>query len=234
MNLIPTPSRGILFAALILWGVAARAIPPQKVTLEYDLSRNGSVVGSVVETIEHDGKTYRISSETRGRGLFAPLGVLLRRASRGNITPQGLQPVEFREKRFGKPETIAKFDWGGRTLTQERDGKSETQPMPAAPQDELSMAYSFAFALPRGKDIQVTRVNGRGLTPFRFIIVGTEILPTPMGEIQALHLSKQRDGPDDKATDIWFASGRNYLPVRVLVVDKDGTRDDQFVTHVAP
>jgi hypothetical protein len=232
MNLIP--SRGILLTALILWGVAAGATPPQKVTLEYDLSRDGSVVGGVVDTLEHDGKSYTISSEIRGRGIFTPLGVMMRRTSRGNITLQGLQPVEFREKRLGKSEMNAKFDWAKRTLTQERDGKSETQPMPPSPQDELSMAYSFAFAPPPSGEIVVTRINGRGLTPFRFIVVGTEKLRTSVGKMETLHLSKLRDGPDDKATDIWFASGRDLLPVRVLAVDKDGTRDDQYVTRVAP
>jgi hypothetical protein len=234
MNFIPTLSRGILLMALILWCVAAGATPPQKVTVEYDLSHNGSVVGSVVDTIEHDGKTYRISSEIRARGIFTPLGVLMTRTSRGNITLHGLQPVEFREKRIGKSEMNAQFDWAKRTLTQERDGKPETQAMPPSPQDELSMAYSFAFAPPPSGEIVMTRINGRGLTPFRFTVVGTEKIRTPMGEIEALHLSKVRDGPDDKSTDIWFAGARNYLPVRVLAVDKDGTRDDQTVTRVAP
>jgi hypothetical protein len=41
-----------------------------------------------------------------------------------------------------------------------------------------------------------------------------------------------RDGPDDKSTDIWFATERDFIPVRVLVVDKDGTRADQIVTRI--
>jgi len=234
MNFMPTRSHGILLAALVLWSVAAGAAPPQKITLEYNLSRDGSVVGSVVETVEHDGKTYTISSEIRGSGIFTALGVLITRTSRGTITVQGLQPLEFREKRFGKAEMKARFDWARRTLTLEREGKSETLPMPPSPQDELSMAYSFAFAPPPSGEIAFTRINGRGLTPFRFSVVGTEKLRTSMGEMETLHLSKLRDGPEDKATDIWFASGRDLLPVRVLAVDKDGTRDDQTVTRVTP
>jgi len=40
------------------------------------------------------------------------------------------------------------------------------------------------------------------------------------------------DGPEDKATDIWLSSERSLLPVRVLVVEKDGTRIDQVVTRI--
>jgi len=53
-----------------------------------------------------------------------------------------------------------------------------------------------------------------------------------MGELQTLHIAKVRDGPEDKATDIWFAVEHSFLPVRVLVVDKDGSRVDQVVTRI--
>jgi hypothetical protein len=96
----------------------------------------------------------------------------------------------------------------------------------------LSLAYSFAFVPPKGKEYDVTRADGRGLTPFRFTVVGNEKLATPAGEFQTLHIAKLRDGPDDKATDIWFAAERDFLPVRVLIVDNDGTRADQIITRI--
>jgi hypothetical protein len=40
------------------------------------------------------------------------------------------------------------------------------------------------------------------------------------------------DGPDDKSTDIWFAAERDFLPVRALVIEKDGTRSDQLITRI--
>ena len=126
----------------------------------------------------------------------------------------------------------AKFDWDARSVTQEKNGKSETLKMPADAQDPLSLAYSFAFVPPKGREYDVTRADGRGLTPFRFIVVGNEKLATPAGEMQTLHIAKVRDGPEDKATDIWFAAERDFLPVRLLVVDADGTRADQIVTRI--
>jgi hypothetical protein len=117
-------------------------------------------------------------------------------------------------------------------VTQEKNGKSETLKVPADAQDPLSLAYSFAFVPPKGKEYDVTRADGRGLTPFRFTVVGIEKLATPAGEMQTLHIAKLRDGPEDKATDIWFAAERDFLPVRVLVVDTDGTRSDQVVSRI--
>ena len=99
-------------------------------------------------------------------------------------------------------------------------------------QDPLSLAYTFAFVPPKGKEYDIIRADGRGLTPFRFTVVGNEKIATPLGEMQTLHVEKVRDGPDDKATDIWFATERDFIPVRVLIVDKDGERADQIVTRI--
>ena len=229
--MISSSPRWASVAALALWAAMARAAPPERVTLTYELKRNGTVHVDISETLEHDGRTYAITSEGRGRGILALFGAL-KRTSRGHITPQGLRPDEFRDQRPGGWAVSAKFDWDARSVTQEKNGKSETLKMPADARDPLSLAYSFAFVPPKGKEYDVTRADGRGLTPFRFTIVGTEMLATPAGEMQTLHIAKLRDGPEDKATDIWFAAERDFLPVRVLIVDSDGTRSDQIVTRI--
>jgi hypothetical protein len=229
--MISTPLRRAGIAALALWTTVAQAVPPEQITLTYEMKRNGTVLGDVSETIEHDGRSYAITSEVRGRGFLALFGVL-KRTSRGHITPQGLRPDEFRDERPGGWAVSAKFDWDARSVTQERKGKSETLPMQGTAQDPLSLAYSFAFVPPKGKEYDVTRADGRGLTPFRFTVVGNEKLATPAGEMQTLHIVKVLDGPEDKSTDIWFAAERDFLPVRVLVVEKDGTRSDQMITRI--
>jgi hypothetical protein len=225
-----TPLRQAVIAALALWTAVAQAVPPERITLTYELKRDSLVV-DVSETLEHDGRTYVITSEGKGRGILALFGVL-KRTSRGRITPQGLRPDEFRDERPGGWTVSVKFDWDARSVTQEKNGKSETLKMPATAQDPLSLAYSFAFVPPKGKEYDVTRADGRGLTPFRFTVVGSEKLATPAGEMQTLHIAKLRDGPEDKSTDIWFAAERDFVPVRVLVVDTDGTRSDQVVTRI--
>jgi len=217
--------------SLALAAFAAHAAPPEHIKVTYEVTAKG-MGADAVETVQHDGKTYTIVSETKGRGILATFGVLNKRTSRGRITPDGLRPDEYRDERpFGWVAT-AKFDWEARTVTQSRKDKSETLKMPAVALDPLSLAYTFAFVPPKGKEFDVIRADGRGLTPFRFTVVGNEKLTTPLGEMNTLHISKVKDGPDDKATDIWFATERDFLPVRVLIVDKDGERADQVVTRI--
>ncbi|HUL93030.1 MAG TPA: DUF3108 domain-containing protein [Burkholderiales bacterium] len=207
----------------------AEAGPPERIKLSYEVSY-GSMHGDVVETLEHDGRTYSIVSETRGRGILAAFGN--KRTARGRISPQGLRPDEYRDERPFGWVASAKFDWESHSVTQERKGKSETLKMQGTAQDPLSLAYTFAFVPPNGKEYDIIRADGRGLTPFRFAVLGNEKLATPIGEMQTLHIAKVRDSPEDKATDIWFAADRDFLPVRVLVVDKDGSRVDQIITRI--
>ncbi|HZE11741.1 MAG TPA: DUF3108 domain-containing protein [Burkholderiales bacterium] len=228
--MIPFPSmfRRMALVAALVWATA-EAAPPERIKLSYEVD-SGTMHADVVETLEHDGRSYSIVSETRGRGILAAFGN--KRTARGRILPQGLRPDEYRDERPFGWVASAKFDWESRSVTQERRGKAETLQMQSAAQDPLSLAYTFAFVPPTGKEYDVIRADGRGLTPFRFAVLGNEKLATPIGEIQTLHIAKVRDGPEDKATDIWFAVDRDFLPVRVLVVDKDGSRVDQIITRI--
>jgi hypothetical protein len=220
------------FAALALWAAGAAALPPERVTLRYQMLRNGSVIGDLVETLEHDGRSYTITSELKGRGALAVLGSL-KRTTRGRITPDGLRPDEYSDQRLGGVWVAsAKFDWEARTVTQGRKGKAETAKMPGTVLDPLSLAYNFAFVPPKGKEYDIVRADGRGLSQFRFKVMGNEKLSTPAGELQTLRVAKVPDGPEDRATDLWFATERDHLPVRALVVDKDGTRADQLLTRI--
>ncbi len=225
-----------LVVACIFAGICA-AQPPQKVSLTYDVSYNGIVAAELTEVLEHDGKNFSISSEGRGKGIGALLyRGAAKRFSRGEITGAGLRPVEYKDQRGDKPAAFARFDWVKKTLTQEHEGKSEVTNLALPLQDRLSFLYTFAFQhsteLKPGSEIKATLTDGRGLAQFQYKVAGTEVLKTVAGDLETVHLVKEREGKDDKGAEIWFAIGRDYLPVRVLVIEKDGARLDQVLTRI--
>jgi len=227
----------LVFAAACIVAGACAAQPPQKLSLSYDLSYNGVVAAELTEVLEHDGKHFSLTSEGRGKGIGALLyRGAAKRSCRGEVTSAGLRPLEYRDQRGDKPAAVARFDWVKKTLTQEHEGKIETTNMVLPLQDRLSFLYNFAFQhapeLKPGKEIRVTLTDGKGLTQFQYNVAGSEMLKTPAGELQTVHLVKQRESKDDKGTEIWFASSRDYLPVRILVIEKDGTRLDQVLTRI--
>src|SRR5665811_1856529 len=111
-------------------GSLCAAAAPRKVSLTYDLSYNGVVAAELTEVLEHDGKSFSLTSEGRGKGIGALLyRGAAKRSCRGEITGAGLRPLEYRDQRGDKPAAVARFDWVRKTLTQEHDGKSETTSM---------------------------------------------------------------------------------------------------------
>ncbi len=227
----------LAFIASCLFAGVCAAQPPHKLSLVYEVSYNGIVAAELTEVLEHDGKHFSLSSEGRGKGIGALLyHGAAKRSCRGEVTDAGLRPLEYRDQRGDKPPALARFDWVRKTLTQEHDGKNETTSMPLPLQDRLSFLYNFAFqsapALDPGKEIKVTLTDGKGLTRFEYKVAGREMLKTPAGELDTVHLVKQRENKDDKGTELWFARERNYLPVRILVIEKDGVRIDQVLTRI--
>jgi hypothetical protein len=227
----------LVFAAACLFAGACAAQPPHRLSLTYDVSYNGLVAAELIEVLEHDGKSFSLTSEGRGIGI----GALLYRGAakrwcRGEVTSTGLRPLEYRDQRGDKPVVVARFDWVKKTLTREHDGKKATTNMVPLLQDRLSFLYNYAFQsspdLKPGKEIKVNLTDGKGLTQFQYNVAGREVLKTPAGELETVHLVKQRDNQEDKGTEIWFASDRDYLPVRILVIEKDGVRIDQMLTRI--
>lgn len=202
--------------ALSLAAAAAAAAPP-RVEIEYELSRNGTAVAEIVHRLEHDRNSYVLSETWRGKGAFALLGKA-NRSSRGAVVADGLRPAEFEDRRSGRETRRAGFETAGEAPTLER-------------QDQLSMAWTFAFAPPRGT-VSVRVADGKRVNSYLYAVAGHERVRTPAGEFDGLKLVKQKDHPQAKSTEIWLAADRDYLPVRVLIVDKDGTRLDQLATKI--
>jgi len=218
--------------AISAWFCAcAHAAPPAQVDIDYDVLRNGSAMAEVADRFRHDGKTYHVVEEWHGKGFLALLGGITRTSS-GTLGSGALRPLEFSDVRTGRDPVRATFDWADRSLKLESNGETRTQPMPAHAQDKLSMLYAFAFDVPGAGPVPVNATDGKGVSHYVFDAAGRQKIDTPAGQFDALRLVKRKEGPDDHGTEIWLASDRGYLPIRILITDKDGTRIDQVVTRI--
>ena len=195
----------------------AQAAPPQKVEVVYEISRNGMAVAEITHRLEHDGRSYRLTESWRGKGVFALRGDAAR-ASNGAIAADGLRPRHFEDKRSGRDTLQVDFDPAAKTSTLQQ-------------QDQLSVLWSFAFA-PPGKEVGVSVADGKRVSQYTYQPAGREKIKTPAGEFDALKFVKKRERPEDKATEVWLAVDRQ-VPLRILVVDKEGTRIDQVAARIS-
>jgi hypothetical protein len=223
--------RNWLPAIALSLAAAAQAAPPARIAITYDVLHNGGPLATVTHVLEHDGRTYRLSESWEGSGLLSLLGEV-QRTSRGRITAGGLRPLEYEDQRPRRDTARAQFAWKEGILTQQfRDGP-RAQPLPTHAQDRLSFLFAPAFHAPDAGPLEYHVADGKGVAHYVFEVAGRERLTVPAGEFDALRLVK-RDG-NGRSTQIWLDTARSYLPLRVLVVHRDGTRVDQVATRFDP
>ena len=208
---------------------AAWCAPPGRVDLAYETSRNGIVLAEVSYQLEHDGRTYSIAETSKGRGVLALRGTT-RRTSRGMISPEGLKPVEFMDERTGRNTARVKFDWQAKTVWQQYKGDPRIEALPPRAHDRLAWVFDFAFAPPR-REAVFDLFDGRGQSHHVYASTGRERIKTPLGELDALTFIR---GNEEERTQVWLAAKFDLLPVKILVLEKDGTRYEQVATKIAP
>jgi Protein of unknown function (DUF3108) len=209
--------RNIFLTISLSFATSVLAAPPQRVEITYEVNRNGLTLAEVTHRLEHDGRAYKLTENWKGRGFLALKGDATR-TSEGAIAADGLRPRKFEDKRSGRDTLHAEFDPAAKTPTLQQ-------------QDQLSLGWTFAFA-PPAKEVSVSVADGKRVSHYTYQPAGRERVKTPAGEFDALKLVKKRERPEDKATEIWLAVDRQYLPVRLLIVDKEGTRLDQVASKI--
>lgn len=209
--------RNWFFLLALSFALDAQAAPPQRVEIAYEVSYNGKVVADVTEHLEHDGRSYSLQETWKGRGVFALRGEA-QRSSRGTVARDGLRPSEYRDVRGGRERRHATFDPASAVATLEQ-------------QDRLSFVWSFAFA-PPAAPVSVSVADGRGVLTYRYRRAGRQRIALPAGEFDALRLVRKNDGAAGRSDEIWLAADRHYLPVRVQLTDKDGTRIDKVAVRI--
>lgn len=219
----------------IALAAAANAAPPASVKASYDLFKDGMHVAVVQETFEKTGAKYQIVSESNPAGLLALfVRTRVKAVSSGAVTRSGLRPDQFDYGRLddASKNVSASFDWKTELLHLTFDGRNETIALPLDTQDRVSLMYQFMF-LPAGKlsNLEFHMTNGKKIEPYRYQRAGSTALDTPLGKMDTLHLIKRRDAGDN-AVEVWLARGRHFIPVKVLIVENDGSKFEQVITQL--
>ncbi len=201
---------------------------PKSIRLKYDvkmdakgipLNANGDLLWL------QDGKTYDARLEISHVFLGSRV-----QTSKGNITPEGLEPERFGDK--VRSEVAAHF---------ERDkGKvsfsANTPDTPLLPgtQDQLSVFIQLAAmfgnapnSYPSGTILTFQAVGPRSVEEWVFTVGNMETLQLPGGEIKAIKLTRDATGEYAPKAEIWLAPDVAYLPVRIRLLQSNGDSVDQ-------
>ncbi len=173
----------------------------------------------------HDGQNYEVRMEV---GAFL-LGSRVQ-SSRGQVTPQGLQPQRFTD--ISRRQRVAEFDHA-QALVRFSEGAAPVALQPGA-QDQLSIFVQLASqlaadpgAFPRGSTLTLQAIGVRGADTWRFVVGEEEALPLPGGEQRALKLSRLTQAAQEVQVELWLAPALGWLPARIRLSQPNGDFIDQ-------
>lgn len=214
-------------------GAAAGATPgapafewPPSTRLRYRLTGQyrGDIEGRAQVEWLREGHRYAVHLDIRVGLPFAPL-MSRRMSSEGLLTPRGLAPERYDEStRVAVRDPRQYAVRLGPAFVQMADGRS--LPAPVGVQDTASqfiqLAYRFSTEpglLQPGRTVELPLALPRRLDIWTYDVVGPELLHTPFGTIEAVHLRPRpvaRAGEVLRA-EIWFAPRLRHLPVRIRI-----------------
>lgn len=199
---------------------------PRSGRLEYSVTIGDppAPVGRATYAWEASDESYRLSLSAETTGLVGLLRrVRVVQTSEGRITAEGLRPDTFAMDRGPKARNeFARFDWPAKQLTFGYPDAVQTATLGAGAQDTLSLILQFAFVpIEQGRrDVLLT--TGRKVYVQAYERVAEEVVETPAGGWRAWHLRRVRAQPGDEGYDMWLATDRPYLPVRIRWTDRNG------------
>jgi hypothetical protein len=223
--------RSWCFLLLSLATPVLHAEPPPRLEVAYELQRNGSTIADVVERLEYAKGAYQLTETWKGRGLYALLGSA-RRMSQGNIIDGMLRPREFFDERSGRDTARAWFDWKTMKLTMQYKGERKVEALYPDGQDRLSFLLALSLLPGKADTASYHVADGKGLSHHRYAVRGNERIRTPAGEFQTVRVERLRKASDKDSAEFWLALEVGYIPVRLVDVEKDGTRYEQLATRI--
>jgi hypothetical protein len=187
---------------------------PSRLTIRYALT-SSLVEGEAEYTWTREGDRYEISGTAEASGFFTLfLEGRITQESSGTVTPEGLRPERFSERRGDTPEEGLAFDWDARTVEFRRGSTNRKGVLTDSTVDWLSMIFQLAH-LPPAQDGTVIRVyTQRRMHEYRLRVVGQEELDLPFGRARTVHLRHEGAKPEE-AVDVWLGVDQHYLPVKL-------------------
>ncbi len=196
--------------------VQAKTLPP-RVDLAYKvyLGTQGFQIGEATYRFEHANSRYRISTVGQARGLAALFVRGQGRVeSRGIITAEGLQPLQFSVDRFNRRgRETAEFDWEAGVVML-ADDQSAALDLPTF--DPLTLMWQYYFTPPDGDRLTLSIATTKRVARYMVTREGHEAIAWQDGTIDTERWVRTSDDGKTEAF-AWLAPSLRYIPVKMRI-----------------
>jgi hypothetical protein len=187
-------------------------------------SRYSALSGTTTIEWRLDSVKQRYETRLRSTVFGIPLADI---SSVGTVQRFGLAPERYVQKTGTRAPQAANLDWAQNVVT--FSSRSYQRPAREGMQDRLSFQFqlmAIAQTLPevlrQGATISMDVAGTGDVEAYHFLVVGTEIVETGAGKIEALKLDRPKDGPAEARIEVWLAPSLRYLPIRLRFTDRRG------------
>jgi Protein of unknown function (DUF3108) len=213
--------------------VTAMALPGSA-ELTYEatvLYRGQSTSGTGKIEWYHDGNSYnfRATLSKFSKDWFVW-------SSAGQVTPEGLAPTRFGEKK-PRSEVAAHFDAEKAQITFSANTPTAlwikgTQDRATFPVQLAGMLAGNPAAFPPGSSISIYTVGPRNASVWTFNVETEEIISLPAGALKVIKLTQKPRGEYDRKIELWLAPSLGYLPARIQITETNGDLTDQRLSAI--
>ena len=196
---------------------------------EYEASANGLSATATRSLINVSENTYRLSNSLEA-SFAGKTFANLNQASEFILEDNKIIPQNYSYQLMGISRTSHTifFNWDAKIALSMEDDENWQLPLSDGVIDQLSYQTAMRQALINKAGSQTTFsydiVDGDTIETQQYRVVGEEVLPTPLGELNTLKLERVREAGDERATKIWLAVDWNYLLTRIEHVNSSGLR----------
>lgn len=225
MNLKPTflttNAKAICCAALLsLLSASSFALEPFQASYKANIKAKLDFSGTLKRSL---------SKQPNGQWLFADkidsLFASIEESSQVKLINNSAQPVKYHylRKVIGKKKKRdISFDWPNKQAVNRADQKIALRPNT---QDRVSYQLQLQLDLQQGKrgKFSYPVIKKDKIEMMKFVEVGTEIIKTPLGNLESIKLKLDRGANAKRETYIWFSTKHNFIISQLQQTEADGS-----------
>jgi hypothetical protein len=225
--------------ALLLAPIAVQAALPPPYSASYEVRRNGEPTGTatVVFRALANGR-YELRSHTVGsQGLAAIAGVDLDERSILRIVGGAPETVAYSYRQQvawkNKARDISVDAGAGRITSTDKD-KTYSPPYKPGVLDRNAITVALMSDVAAGKpgDLQYLVPSKDELETWTYRSAGTETMQTTIGSQRVIRVERIRDSGNGRSTTLWLGADRNFVPLRMLQKEPDGSTIEMRITSL--
>lgn len=207
---------------------AATAADIPDFSANYQVELNGIQAGELKRSLTSEANGLRrFQSVSQAKGVFSFFKpdvieeTSIWKLSQGRVTPQ--QYLYQRSGGKKEKKLSMRFDWTQKQVKIDDKKHPWTLELETGVLDKLVYQISLMRDLATGaREVNYRIADGGRLKTYNIRVLAEEIISTPLGDINTVKLTRERDHDSDRETTLWCAPALDYLPVKLEHVE-DGT-----------